>query len=374
MAQVNNRNSRARRKPNARARIILVILALIAIGTIVFVVVRGRQGVLLNPKELPFQATNSYAMTGNGVVYIDKTVIYYNDMENGKGNWYNDLAMEGIKVAASDTMIVIYTNDSIQVLSPTGMPIGNRIEFNSTVLGAACGHRYFAILTQDAQQRQSIIIVDTQGGTQQEPILLNDDFVFDYAFYGTDDQFWVLSGNVEAPTPISTISIYSSGAKSVTGVIQIQEELVSSVRIGSDYLYVAGTTDLFAFDSGQEKARRLVYGWELMDSNTVDKSNYFLFQSAQSRAEQGKTVEALLVTLPQTSADVAFRLPANCLNAFLYSDKIVAVTTNRVYIFDLKGNLLRDYSLEGDFISAQKITNDRLLLDNGTNMFVAPIR
>lgn len=374
MAQTKSKHPRARRKPNLRARLILLVLALVAIGAIIFVVVQGRQGVLLNPKQLPFQAVNSYAMTGNGVVYINGTVIYYNDMETGKTNWYNDLALEGIQVAASDSMIVIYTDDSIQVLSPTGMAIGNKIQFNSKVISAVCGLRYFAVLTEDAQGRQSMTIADTQGGTQQEPVALEDDFVFDYSFYGTNDQFWMLSGNMEAPILISTVSLYSAGGQSVTGVIQIQEELISDVVIGSDYLYLAGTTNLFAFESGQEKLRDLIYGWEVLDTNTVDKANYFLIRAEQDAPVVGQTVEARLMTLPKVSNDVSFRLPANCLNAFLYSDKIVAITTNRVYIFDLKGNLLRDYSLEGDFISAEKIVNDRLLLNNGTNMYVAPIR
>lgn len=376
MAGQNKGPSKQKRKQNRRTKIILLVFFILIAGAITYAVVQGKQGVSLNPKQLPVAQENQYATIGNGLIYIDDQTqtIYYNDLDQGKGNWYYELFMTGTKVVASDTMAVIYTDNSVQVVSPRGQALGRPIEFTNQVLSAVCGNQYFAVLTQDAQGLHAITIVQSETGEQQDAILMNDDFVVSYNFYGDDDKFWIMSVNTESPMPMMTVSTYSAGAKLITSVVHLQEELVTEVLIQGNNLYALGTNNLYTFEvgSGQEKDRQLVYGWELLDTSLTQ--NNVLFLLSQTTTDATKTAEVKLLSSDTTQKEVLFRVPAGCLNVFLYTDKVVAVTTNRVYIFNLKGELQRDYSLEGEFVSVQKLAGERILLNDGTNIYVAPIR
>lgn len=374
MAKETQKARRVRRRPNARARLILLFLAVCVVAAIVFAVVKGSSGVSLSPEPLPFSQSNSYAFTSKGVVYINETVMYYNDMERGKDNWHYDLSLEGLKVAASDSMIAVYSEDAVQVILPHEQISSNKIEFSSTVLRVECGKAHLAVMTSDAQNNYFLTVIGLDG-VQQEPIAYDDHYVSAFAFYGEDDKLWTLSNNIDAVIPVSTISTYNAG-QSITRVIPIIGELIDDVFIGYQGLYAMGTSNLFGYDDkGHEELRYMTYGWALLDSATIERNNYFLLVPLQSASTpSGKTLEAKLITLPSTMDEKHFRLPEHCLNAFLYPDKIVAVTSNRVYIMDLSGQVMRDYSLEGEFVAVEKISGERLLLDDGQQKFVVPIR
>lgn len=374
MANGTQKTGHVRRRANARARLTLFVLAICVVAAIIFAVVKGRSGVSLSPQALPFSQANSYAFTGKGVVYINETVMYYNDMDRGKDNWHYDLSLEGLKVAASDAMIAVYSENAVQIILPNDKASSNKIEFNHTVLRVECGKTHFAVMTVDAQKNYFLTVVGLDG-VQQEPIAYDDNFIAAFEFYGEDDKLWTLSDNVNATLPVSTISTYNAG-QSITRVIPIIGELIEDVLIGEQGLYAMGTSHLFAYDDkGHEALRYMTYGWELFDAVTVERNNYFLLSPLQNiGTPSGKTMETKLITLPSTADEKHFRLPQQCLNAFLYPDKIVAVTVNRVYIMDLSGQVMRDYSLEGEFIAVEKISGERLLLDDGKQKFVAPIR
>lgn len=367
------RASRSRRRPNTRARVLFIILGLSVFIAVIIAFVRGREGVPQNSRTLPFASSASHAFAGKGVAYIDGTLLHYNDLDRGKSNWFHDLSLEGLQVSASESMIVVYSDSSVQVLSPQGDILSKIIEFSNEVLNVVCGKNYFAVLSQDTQKVPSLSVISINGN-QLEPLQYPANTILDYRFYGEADQLWTLAANVEGASPALTISTYKTGSSmTITSVILIQDELIDAITLSGQNLYAIGSNNLYTFDaSGQIQTQRQIYGWNWLDSMSTESKSLFLFKSHMDAQDPSKTMRVKLVSTADN--DINFRLPASCIGAFLYSDKLLAVTTNHVYVFDLKGSLIRDYALDREYQTVEKVSYDRLLFSNGEELYLAPIR
>lgn len=367
-------NKTAKRKVNSRTRVLLTILFALVVCGVVLTIFLGRSGQSSSAQRLPFSVGTSFAFCGDGVVYVSGPLLQYDDLGRGKNNWQWDLAQNDIKVSASDTIIVIYSSNFVQAFSPDGSSLTSRLAFESEVVSVQCGITHFAVLRRDASATFALSLI-TLEGKQLEPLSFNYGYAVDYRFYPSSDQLWALSLNSEGSQVISTITTYNTG-ETITGVMSMTGELIGEVQIGSENLYAIGTTNLFAFDrTGKQQDKRLIYGWQVLDSLFTDKKNMFLLRpTPEDGATPITSTSAKLITFPSTSSDIDFRLPPVCLGAFLYADKIVAITSNSVYIYDLQGVLQRSYALDGLYSSIQNISQERLLLSDGSGYFIVPIR
>lgn len=358
------RKSGTGRRLNAKAYFLLFLLV-VGIGIFVFLRLNSDVELGLDARELPFGPGVSYSFSDRGVVYIIDNKLYYDDLARGKGNWMLELTAAGFSVTAGDEFIVIYSENMVQALDYSGVPKTTYLEFSSRILEARVGKTKFSLLRQDALGGFAISMI-TSEGEQLSPLdeMLKGYYVLDFDYYNGDN-LWVMMMNTSTNSPVTTINTYEGNEK-MTGMISIQDELVSDVYTNAAHFYVAGVYNLHMYSMNRsEEGSEFTYGWQVLDHYAGDSgASYFLLRNYDAD-EQRQGGEGRIITLPETTNPVDIRFPENCVDAFLQNGRVVMVMPDSARILNLNGTLLQTISLDMHVESAFKATNSRVILESG---------
>lgn len=358
------RNSNTGRRLKARAYVVIFLL----IAILVLVVVlrfNAPRDVGLDARSLPFGPGTSHGFSDRGVVYIIDNRLYYDDLARGKANWSLDLTGLGFKVAAGEDFIVIYSDNMVQALNYQGQPLTNYMEFNSQILEARVGKNMFALLRQDSAGNFAISMISSTG-EQLTPLdeKLLGNYVLDFAYYN-GDKLWVMMMNTSTNAPVTTINTYERD-DTLTGMISLQDELVSGVYTGGQRFYVSGTYRLHMYSTARkEEGSLLTFGWDVLDQYNGDGRSYFLLRSQDALDPTGKGGEGKIITLPEDTTPVEIRFPDNCVDAFIQNGKVVMIMSDSVRVLNLDGSIAQTISLDIVTEAAFKATDSRLILESG---------
>lgn len=351
-----------KRKLNSRARVAIAILAAVLVLSLVVVaLLQSEQRV--ESHALAFSKNDSYAFSDRGVVYITDHTLYFDDLAHGKANWRRQLKTPGFKVAASNSFIVVYSDHMAQALDYGNNLLTSTMQFSSTVLDVRCGENYFAILRQDADGKFEISRISTSG-EQLTPLGTDNFYVTNYNYYA-NDQLWLMSMDQASNVPVTRISTFS-GADARTGVMTLEEELVSSVYV-SDFLFAAGTKTLRAYTpTGKQQDSRSVYGWQVLDHISNKTGNFFLLRSELALSDPSQTSQGRLISLPQIGNDIDIRFPAHFVAAFLQNGKIIMLSRDTAYVFQMDGTLHDTVPLDIEIDAAYKVSSTRIMVTSAS--------
>ena len=350
---------KGKRRLNTRARILLVVLAvLVVLGVAFFFRLQPKHQV--DSHVLPFSQSDSYAFSENGVAYVKEQALYFDDLSRGKANWRRDLQASGFRVSAGEHFIVVYSDHMAQALDYENNMLTSALKYNSKIMDVRCGENYFSILRQDTEGNFEISRI-TKNGEQLTPLTTDGYYVTDFGYYG-NDQLWMMSMDQATNAPVTRINTFSD-VDTKTGVMTIDDELVSEIFTSNQFLFAAGTSTLRAYTpTGKLEERSTIYGWQVLDYMPDKNANYFLLRSEASLHAPETTGQGRLLSLPTAGASVNIRYPADCVAAFLQNGKIIMLSKDTAYIFGLDGNMQDSFPLGVEIGAALKVSKTRIML------------
>lgn len=361
-----------RRQLTIRGLIFMAILvALFALAAALGWIKLGRSSNELKPSVLSVKSP--YCFTGSGFVYMNNSTLLYNDFKS-KESWSVALATSDIQLAASPAITVVYSTVAMQAISTqTGVSLFPNVEFTGTVVAVRCSNSYIAVLKKDTRNIHTLYLYDAKG-TKLDSFTLGANAVLDFGFYGSTERFWTLALNTSGVSPISTITTFNTG-QSNTGIMPIEGQIVDKLYFNEDTaIYAVGTNNLMSFDNvGKETARRLIYGWKVLDYEQVALKPVFLLTPRKQTDASPESNIAKIISLPEGNTDAYINLPTGSLGAYLCGGKVVAVTPNELFYYSLKGDLTDRISLKSTVDFAQKLNSSRLLLALGEKSYILEI-
>ncbi|HRX59384.1 MAG TPA: hypothetical protein P5075_11490 [Eubacteriales bacterium] len=359
-----------RRKKKKNNTLLLSILALVLIGAalLIYQFIFNKQESTVSMELTPISTSSTYINTGDGLLYQTDGQIHFYHLTDSKKNYtYGMSASDNIRMSGSESMTVVFNEAQLQVVGEK-----TPLTFTGTIQEVECGDEHLAVLLQDAEDSESVLII-TRDGEQIADLPFEDQYIVDFGFYtAKNEMLWIETLNVNTGTPMTTISTYDFVKQEITGLMHVQSQLVDQIYITSDSMFVVATNQIIRYthEGNKEVYRVTIYGYQAVDFSDASDSPTFLLTT---RGGDFHTVKIL--TLEEASeadsVETTLQLPTEGVAAFIMNGKLVVVSRENVYTYTLKGKLSSTASFEQAVDEAFKLTDTKLLLSSNGMYYIA---
>ncbi len=356
---INKRNKQKRYKLNKRRTFFFGTSILAILAFLVVVVFSPPFDLAGNIVSLPFSSDQSYYADSDGIVYSDDSSIYQLNMA-GAQIWSVDSPAPNALVAASSEIVVAYTSSNIVAYDSKGTELFSR-EFLGTIKKVECSKTLVMVSRTTAQNTSDLTVLD-KGGNEISVIDIGTKTPLSFGVDEKLNLLWLLSIDTSASTPLTSLTLYSSG-KSQIGQINVTSELMTDVLINDANVYLLGSTHVTNFDyQGNILSSQLVYGWDILDYVvTSDDQLALLLTPHKDTVETSKDRTLARVVLYQQS-DSLISLPNNTFDAFIRDENIYCFTPDSLVRCDLSGNILNEYEFGFTIDDVGDIINDNYII------------
>ena len=308
------------------------LLVTLFICLIAFVIVRlitappSRE--LTGVTRLPCSSSQTVRILDKGVVYSDGTSLR---ALNGSGRQiWSYVVGSGCGFSVGDGGVAGWSGDLLVSLNASSGEAYFSATLPSNILSAVSGLQYTAALI--GQEGNGTLVVIEQSGREIDRIDMSDITVLDFGFFNNGNMLWVMSLDTNGTVPMTQITTYRPG-RMQAGSIRDSEQIVYEVMFDTPNVSAVGTTYIRVYDyQGVENvsARRLVYGWYLLDTDTTGDGTLMAFVPM---TEIGTVAAINDIRLIRDNLDKTVRMPFTCFD--------IAVRGGNVYGFSSQYVMVR---------------------------------
>ena len=281
--------------------------------------------------RLPCTSSQSIQILNKGAIYSDGTSLRALNA-SGRQIW-SYVVGSGCGFSVGDGGVAGWSGDTLVALNSASGEAYFSAALSDSVLSAVCGTQYTAALV--GQEGNGTLIVIEKTGREIDRIAMEDITVLDFGFFNNGNMLWVMSLDTNGTVPMSQITTYRPG-RMQAGSILDSDQIVYEVMFDTSNVNVIGTTYIKAYNyTGNEdvSARRLVYGWYLIDSAATQNGTMLAFVPM---AEIGTKAAINDIRVIRGNLDKTVRMPFTCFN--------IAVSGSNVYGFSSQYVMIRDIS------------------------------
>ncbi|NLW20167.1 MAG: hypothetical protein GXY84_02185 [Clostridiales bacterium] len=314
---------------------LIIAMAAIALVVVLLLYVSGIFGGgprRLSATKLRCVTTQQVTPFGDKVLYYDGTTLFCLNA-NGTEQWKYALG-PGARFTVSDHLIAAWSGAHLHILNRSGRATYND-RLADTIQFARPGRQYVAAVIGEGFS-PTLLVKDANGlAVDSESIAYADRMILDMDFFENGNYLWTTALDVYGISPVTIMNIYRVGAMN-TGEVDLGEEITYKVLYAGDRLHVIDTKELNLYDyrgTVDPFARRLVYGWKLIDNSTVGSSATMLFAPEMQTASAQQITE--LRVLSGNRRDSRYTLPNSCLGAGLKGNTIFAISADTLYQAEL---------------------------------------
>lgn len=360
------------RKSN-RKPIYLILIAAAAVILITGLIILLASGRNLKDsiQKNVFSAQDTVLTQKNGVLYTSEDDLIFLDYA-GKEIWKKKMFAPNVKITASETLIAVYNTKMVQLFDMEGEQRFSK-EVTGEILNARCGTDKLAVITEvetEEEGRKKFLLVLDSKGEQLDNIDFNKQHIIDIGFYGKNNQLWVLTLDSEGVIPISRIATYNPGV-SMTGIIDINGQLVDKLIIDEKYIYASGTTNLNTFNLfGEKQDSILIYGWIFHGQYTLDNKPVFIYVPRSAGTDNRFDSLRIIKT---DNTDLTIALPPDIMKACIFNNKLYCFAPDKLYKYSLQGKLEDSYVLPYTIDSIFKVYENHVFFTKSADVFSLPL-
>lgn len=322
-------------------------------------------------KKASFKAKDTICTQDHGIYYTDGDNLVFADYAS-KEIWTKKMFSKGLKITSSENMIAGYNEKAIQLFDVNGNQYFTK-EITGDIINAKCGLDKVAVISQVMTEEEGLkkyLTVYNTKGESIDTIDLKNQNVIDIGFYGKKSKLWVLTLDVAGVIPISRIATYDPEDQSMTGIIDINGQLIQKLIIDESNIYASGTTNLYIYSIyGEKKDSILIYGWNFHGQFYIDKTPLFIYVP---RIQTNKEFDSLRL-IKTGSYDLTIQLPADIIRATIYNNKIYCFSKKELYKYTLEGKMEDKYALPFDIESVSRIYDKYAFMVKGANEYILPL-
>ena len=347
-----------------RGRLVLVIVAILlaALAIAYMAGVFGGAARRLSAKRLRPVVTQNVTPMGDRLLFYDGTTLFCLS-SNGTELWKYVIG-SGAGFSVSDRLVAAWAGGSLHILDKNGRVTYND-RLSDTIQFARAGQKYVAAITGDTLS-PALVIKDANGlAVDSESVAYENKVLLDVGFFENGDYLWSTALDVLGVTPLTVMNIYRVGAMN-TGEVDLGEEITYAVVYSGKKLSVINTRDIEVYDNRgtlDPFEKRLVYGWQLIDSLSGSGDAVMLFAPVnQTGLTRSITQLRVLSGGGSKAKDTRYTLPDSCVGAGIWNNTVFAFSGDVLYRADLSGQ---------SFSALQSTIPDTItgyigLLSNGT--------
>lgn len=364
------------REGRNRTRLYLLIAAIAVVFLLILYVagVFGGGGRRLSARRLRCVVSQQVTPFDDRLLYYDGSTLFCLSA-NGTELWKYVLgANAGFSV--SDRLVAAWVGSHLHILDKNG-----RVTFNDrltdSIQFARAGTKYVAAVVGESIS-PSLVVRDVNGlAVDSETVAYEDKMLLDIGFFENGDYMWTTALDIMGVAPTTVMNIYRVGAMN-TGEVELGPEITYAVLYSAQRLHVVNTREISLYDSrgGLDPfARRLVYGWKLIDSIAGGGDPSLLFAPELETADEQQITELRLL---QGKRDSRYTLPDTCVGAGIRGNTLFAFSADSLFRADVSAQRFSALQVPGDIRSPitgyiGKLSNGVALVNCGEDVYAVTL-
>ena len=370
-----------KRKKKRRSRTLwfsLAVMLVLGAAVLIYQFIFQKQESIMSMDPTPISTQSTYLNTGDGLLYQTDGQIHFYHLTDEKKNYTYGMGASDIRMSGSESMTIVFNSASLQVVGKK-----EPLTFTGSVREVECGKNHIAVLRTNESNVDTVLVL-TPDGEQLDQRVFPDQYVLDFGLYnvGGPEMIWIETLNCNATAPTTTVSIYDTskansdgGMGDITGVINVQDQLIDDIYITQSSLFAAGTNQIIRYthDGNKEIYRTTVYGYHVSDFSSASDAPTFLLVPRGSDFHSVR-----MLTLSEGSApepvDTFLQLPAEGIAAYIMGNRLVVASREKVFTYSLKGKLQSEATFEQPVDAAIKLTDSILMLSSNGTYYLATVK
>lgn len=361
MEQRRTRNIK-KRKNNRLKRIgaALLVIAILAVS-IGWIIIRKTAvgGAVFSSKvDMPFYKEDTFLSNSKSIVYKKGGNIKALD-NKGRETFSIGGVADNAQMRLSEDYVAYFGQNYYNVYRLKDGKHESQYETSDVIYDIRLGEGYVAMIKADASGNTYLILNSfTSGEKFSTPV--NTTTLLDFGVISTSETMWTVSVDTRITTPLCVFTSYKSNT--VSGIINIAEQMVEKVVVNSDMVYAVGTSNLVIYSlSGKKEATYLTYGWRITDWLFVGAKPYFVLVPRTDGPITSVRIRH------SDSTEYTFTLQEECSEVIIGKERIYALNESNIFYTDLKGENIR--KAETPFKikwSTSVLGGSHIIADNGS--------
>lgn len=363
------------RQINKRLALVIAIAAAAVVLTVCLIILlTSGRNLKDSITKTVYTAQDTVLTQKGGMLYTDSDNLVFSDYF-GKQIWNKKMFASDVKVTSSDNLIAVYNAKMVQLFDMDGNQLFSK-ELAGDIMNAKCGIDKVAVINEvqtEEEGKKKFMSVFSAKGEQLDNIDFNQQHILDIGFYGKNSQIWVLTLDSSGVIPISRIATYNPGV-SMTGIIDINGQLVDKLIIDENNIYASGTTNLAIYNLfGEKQNSLLVYGWYFHGEYISDNKPVFIYVPRNAVIKNRLDSLRIIRIGKTTNTDLTINLPPDILKASIYNNKLYCFSQNNLYKYTLEGKLEDKYDLPYPIDGVFRVYENHAFLIKGADVFALPL-
>ena len=360
----------------SKRRIPLKTLFLLISVLVVFVVLlTGVIMLLTKPRDIkdslikmPFNKDSAFLTVGKTIVYSDGDLLDCVDASNNPV-WKVQLYKAGLNLDSNDYVIAVTGDNVIMALSPAGENLF-ATQINGMVKSVRLGKDKIAVYSEQTvnDKKLSYIVIFDLSGKSVYTIDVSGRYILDYGLDLKSGQLYVLELDASGAAPISRITTYRPETQSITGVKELEDQLVERVIYDDGFIYTLGTNRLSVYTTlNSQPKEMLVYGWIPEDISTAGNAK-FVYVPSKNSAE----IDVARV-ISMSGDETKLNLAPHVFKIICSGDKIYCFAPDSIFVYTGDGRFFRSYSLPFSIEGVKRAMDAYVFMSAPDGVYLLPL-
>ena len=349
-----------RRRRNKKQILIPLICAgaFLVAGVIIYLCVFGFAPAAENFYPLDVTSESQVAANTENVYYLSGTTLNCADKKGAK-RWSIKFTSGAVNLSVSDTLACVYSSDFATVLSSEGEHMYTLPTSDYKTKSVKCGIGYTAFLSE-TEETQYIRVFNSEGSEIYRTEYPEED-ILDYGFYGTNDSLFTLTLDTSGISPVSRVTTMSPATQSLTGTVDVTDQLIGDVKFVDTNMILCGTSTLSIYDNfGAQSDSTSIYGLSCSDSAITKNGYIYAFLPKDISNLTNSCTVRIIGQSGGTDIDTNIQLPPGVKGAYVSSNKLYCILENSIYIYKLSGEFEKTLEAPDTITAVTKLGEDKL--------------
>lgn len=363
-------NKKKRKRKFSRRLFLLIIIVVVFVVLLTGVIMLFTKGKDIKDTliKMPFGKDSEYLIVGKTIVYTEGDMLNCIDASN-RSVWKVQLYKAGLNLSSNDYMAAVTGDNVIMILSPAGANLF-ATQLNGTVLSVRLGKKNVsAYLEQHANDKTlSYIVIFDLSGNSIYTVETTGKHILDYGLDLISGQLYVLELDTSGSAPISRITTYKPETQSITGVKELEDQLIERILFDDGFIYTLGTNRLSVYTTLNSSPKEmLVYGWVPQDICTAGNARFVYVPDKNS-------AEIDIARIINISGDeTKINLPPNVFKIICSGDKTYCFATDNIFVYTGDGRFLISYSLPFPIEGVMRAMDGYAFISASDGIYLLPL-
>ena len=320
---------------------VLVAVLVCVMGLVIArMLVRPENNSLDRATLFPCTSSQTVSVLDKGVVYSDGTSL--RALNAGGRQIWSYVIGANCQFSVGGGYVAGWSNDLLVVLNASSGDVLFSASLSEVILSATVGETYTA--AQVGEESDSTLIVLDRNGREIDRVAQSDVTVLDFGFFSGGNMLYVMAMDTNGTVPMSLLTTYRPG-RMQAGSITDSEQVIYEAMFEASNVTAVGTTYARVYDyTGTEQAakRRLVYGWQLIDSDATRSGTLMAFAPM---AEIDATAHISDVRMIMGGTDKTVRMPFVCFDLAVHGNAVYGFSENYAMVYGISDSRATSYHL-----------------------------